>query len=100
MSIRPVHIEGALLAGACAGIARTFDWNVWVLRALFVAFLLVKTFWAVVVYAILALALNLFEGRMPGGSKSREGLTSPELADRGERIADLERRFKELEGND
>ena len=40
---RPARIEGALLAGACAGVARTFNWNVWVLRALFVAFLLVKT---------------------------------------------------------
>ena len=97
MSIGPARIEGALLAGACAGIARTFDWNVWVLRALFVAFLLVKTFWAVVLYAILALAFNLFEGRWPGHSKSPEGLVSPELSNRSERISDLERRFRELD---
>jgi len=100
MSTRSVRIEGALLAGACAGIARTFDWNVWVLRALFVAFLLVKTFWAVVLYAILALAFNLFEGRWPGRSKSAEGLVSPELSNRSERISDLERRFRELEGRE
>jgi phage shock protein PspC (stress-responsive transcriptional regulator) len=100
MSIGPARIEGALLAGVCAGIARTFRWNVWALRALLVAFLLVKTLWAVVVYAVLALAFHLFEGQWPGRSGSSEGLASPELADRGERIADLERRFRELEGND
>jgi phage shock protein PspC (stress-responsive transcriptional regulator) len=98
MSIRLARIEGALLAGVCAGIARTFNWNVWVFRALFVAFLLVKTFWAVVVYAVLALVFNLFEDQWRGRSKSGDALASPELANRGERIADLERRFRELEG--
>ena len=29
-----------------------------------------------------------------------EGLSSPELSERSERIADLERRFRELEGED
>jgi len=100
MSFRPARIEGALLAGACAGIARTFNWNVWVLRALFVAFLLVKTFWAVVVYAVFALVFNFFENPWPGRSKSNEGLASPELSGRSERIADLERRFRELEDSD
>lgn len=98
--MKPVRIEGALLAGVCAGIARTFDWNVWVLRALFVGFLLVKTLWAVVVYAVLALVFNLFDDSLPGRAKSSEGLNSPELAGRGERIADLERRFRELEEGD
>ena len=41
--MNPERIEGALLMGVCAGIARTFSWNVWVLRGLFVAFLLTKT---------------------------------------------------------
>lgn len=100
MSNRSARIEGALLAGVCAGAARTFNWNVWVLRALFVAFLLVKTIWAVVAYAVLALAFNLFEGRWPGQSKAGDGLASPELADRGERIADLERQFRDLEGRE
>jgi len=100
MSNGPTRIEGALLAGACAGIARTFGWNVWVLRALFVAFLLVKTIWAVMVYAVLALILNLARDQWPGRSNSREGLASPELSSRSERIADLERRFRELEGRD
>ena len=92
--------EGALLAGACAGTARTFGWNVWALRALFVVFLLVKTLWAIVAYAVLALAFNLFEDRLPRRSRSGDGLSSPELSGRNERIADLERRFRELEGRD
>lgn len=92
--------EGALLAGVCAGIAQAFNWNVWVLRALFVVFLLVKTLWAIVAYAALALAFKLFEDQLPGKSKSGEGLSSPELSERNERISDLERRFRELEGRD
>jgi phage shock protein PspC (stress-responsive transcriptional regulator) len=98
--MKTARIEGALLAGVCAGIARAFQWNVWVLRALFVAFLLVKTLWAVVVYAVLALFFNLFENTLPGASRSDEGLSSPELSGRGERIAELERRFRELEDRD
>jgi len=71
-----------------------------VLRALFTAFLLFKTLWAVVVYAVLALLFHLFEDQLPGKPKSGEGLASPELSERNQRIADLERRFKELEGQD
>ncbi len=90
----------ALLAGVCAGIARTFSWNVWALRALFVVFALVKTLWAILAYAVLALAFNLFEGRLTGRSRSGRRLSSPELSGRNDRIADLERRFRELEGQD
>ena len=100
MSAINTRTEGALLAGVCAGIARAFSWNAWVLRVLFVALLMVKTLWAVVIYAVLALAFKLFEDSWPGSSKSNEGLASPELSGRGERIADLERRFRELEGQD
>ena len=67
---------------------------------MFVAFLLIKTLWAVVAYAIIALVLMLFEGQTFGKSKSDEELGSPELSGRNERIADLERRFRELEGRD
>jgi phage shock protein PspC (stress-responsive transcriptional regulator) len=89
-----------LLAGVCAGIARALDWNVWALRALFVIFLLLKTLWAIVAYAALALAFHLFEGDWPGRRKSRDGLRSPELAGRSQRISELERRFEELERRD
>jgi len=98
--MKTARIEGALLAGVCAGIARAFQWNVWVLRALFAAFLLFKTLWAVLVYAILALIFNLFENALPGASRADEGLASPELSGRSERITDLERRFRELEDRD
>jgi phage shock protein PspC (stress-responsive transcriptional regulator) len=92
--------EGALLAGVCAGIARKFGWNVWALRALFVVFLLVKTLWAIVAYAVLALAMHLLGDRWPGKVSRRDenggGLASPELAGRNRRIADLERRLRDL----
>jgi phage shock protein PspC (stress-responsive transcriptional regulator) len=85
-----------LLAGVCAGAARMLNWNVWVLRALFLAFLLLKTLWAIVAYALLALLFHL--GReFAGGKDGRDGLRSPELSRRSERIAELERRFRELE---
>ena len=98
--MKVARTEGALLAGVCAGIAQTLNWNVWVLRALFVAFLLIKTLWAIVVYAALALAFKLFEDQWPGKSKSGEGLASPELSERNQRISDLERRFRELDDRD
>jgi len=98
--VKVARTEGALLAGVCAGIAQALNWNVWVLRALFVAFLLIKTLWAIVVYAALALAFKLFEDQWPGKSKSGEGLASPELSERNQRISDLERRFRELDDRD
>ena len=91
--------EGALLAGVCAGIARALDWNVWALRALFVILLLVKTLWAVLLYAGLAVAFYLGSGlgsSRGGRNKPRDDLVSPELSRRNQRIADLERRFKDL----
>jgi len=100
MNVKASRTEGALLAGVCAGIAQAFNWNVWVLRALFVAFLLIKTLWAIVVYAVLALAFKLFEDQWAGKSKSGEGLASPELSERNQRISDLESRFRELEDRD
>jgi len=95
--VKQVRTEGALLAGVCASIARMFNWNVWALRALFLIFLLVKTLWAALAYAVLALALYLLGSAPPLGRKPRSGLASPELAARSERIAELERRFEELE---
>jgi phage shock protein PspC (stress-responsive transcriptional regulator) len=91
--------DGALLAGACAGIARALRWNVWVLRALFVGFLAIKTVAALVTYAILALVMHLLGDETFRGTKGSEDLSSPELSKRNERIADLERRFRELEGS-
>ena len=92
--------EGALLAGVCAGTARKLGWNVWALRALFVVFLLVKTLWAIAAYAVLALAMHLFGDRWPGKEPRQDGrdggLASSELAGRNRRIAELERRLRDL----
>jgi phage shock protein PspC (stress-responsive transcriptional regulator) len=92
--------DGALLAGVCAGIARTFKWNVWVLRALFIGFLAIKTLAAILVYAGLALLFYLLNSDRSARKKAPTGLSSPELSGRNERIRDLERRFSELEGSD
>ena len=97
MTERP---DGALLAGVCARIARALKWNVWVLRVLFLGFLIIKTMPAVLVYAGLALFFYLVEGRQGTTNHSSDGLTSPELSQRNERIRDLERRFREMEESD
>lgn len=100
MKLKAERIEGSLLAGVCAGIAQTFHWNVWVLRALFVAFLLTKTLWAVIAYALLAVIFIFFEDQLPARSATGEDLSSPELSGRNQRIADLEKRFRDLENGD
>ena len=88
--------DDGLLAGVCSGAARRFGWNVWALRAPFVLFLLLKTVWAVVAYALLALAFHLLDGSRQH-RRATGRLSSPELSDRAERIADLEQRFRDLE---
>ncbi len=99
MKFKAERIEGSLLAGVCAGIAQAFRWNVWVLRALFVAFLLTKTLWAIVTYAVLAVIFIIFDDQVPNGSEDSENLSSPELSARNQRIADLEKRFREMEND-
>lgn len=89
--------EGALLGGVCAAISGALNWNVWVLRALFVVFLLFKTVVAVAVYAGVAILMHLAlheKGRKD--RRDRSGLASPELYQRSRRIEELERRFREL----
>lgn len=92
--------DDALLAGVCAGIAGRLGWNVWALRAVFVAFLIFKTIWAVLAYAALAVIFQLLDGGRPRRGEPPGGLESPELADRNARIAELERRFREMENRD
>ncbi len=99
-NVRAKRPDGALLAGVCAGIAGALRWNVWVLRALFVGFLAIKTVAAVITYAVLALAMHLLGNEILRGKKASDGLASPELSRRSERIADLEQRFRELENSD
>jgi len=89
--------DGALLAGVCSGIAKTLSWNVWVLRALFIGFLAIKTMLALIVYASLALVIHLIGIDSPCEKRKTEGLTSPELSGRNQRITDLEQQFRDLD---
>lgn len=90
--------DGALLAGVCSGIAQRLGWNAWALRALFVIGLFVETIATGVIYLLLALIVPRCIVERPAAEAS--GLESPELRGRNERIADLERRFRELEESD
>jgi phage shock protein PspC (stress-responsive transcriptional regulator) len=83
----------ALLAGVCADLAQRLGWNVWAIRGLFVIALLIKTIAMAAVYLVLALIMPHFRA----DEKPRPDLSSPELRSRNERIADLERRFRDLE---
>jgi len=91
----PPRADGALLTGACAGLARRLGWNAWALRALLVLFLLIKPLWAIAAYTALTALFWLLDG--VGHSAAEEPLESPELNQRSQRIADLERRFRDLE---
>jgi phage shock protein PspC (stress-responsive transcriptional regulator) len=91
--------DDALLAGVCAEIARRLDWNVWVIRGLFVLGLFIQALATGVVYIVLALALRLLDKQGGADSKSAPpgGLSSPNLEERGKRIDELEAQFRELE---
>ena len=92
--------DGALLAGVCAATAQAFKWNVWVLRALFIGFLMFKTVVAVLVYAGLALVIYLVRNDWNQEQDPTDSLSSPELSRRDQRIKDLEQRFRDLERAD
>jgi phage shock protein PspC (stress-responsive transcriptional regulator) len=83
----------ALLAGVCADLAQRLGWKVWAIRAIFVIGLFIKAIAAAAVYVILALLLP----HLRGADEPKPGLSSPELSSRNERIADLEKRFRDLE---
>jgi len=89
---------GALLAGVCAGLAQRLGWNAWAIRALFVLGLLIQTIGTGVVYVLLALLLPRF-GNSDSATQEETGpgLKADELSERNQRIADLEKRFKEME---
>lgn len=89
----PRRADGALLAGVCAGLGQRLGWNPWALRALFVIGLFVQTIATGAVYVLLALVVPRFAGSAP----QERGLSAPELGSRNARIADLERRFREME---
>jgi phage shock protein PspC (stress-responsive transcriptional regulator) len=92
-SPRPQRADGALLAGVCATLAQRLGWNAWALRALFVLGLFIQTIATGVIYLLLALLVP----RFATASDDPEPLQSADLGRRGERIAELERRFREME---
>jgi hypothetical protein len=51
----------------------------------------------VIIYAALALVFYLSGKDFSHRGKASEGLVSPELSDRNQRIRDLEERFRDLE---
>ena len=87
----------ALLAGVCAELARRLGWNVWALRVLFVAGLLVKTIATGAVYLVAALIMGLAMRDSEEVRNAPGGLASDRLRERGERIRNLEEKFKDLE---
>ena len=95
----PYRPDDALLAGVCAEIARRLGWNVWAIRGVFIFGLFIKTLWVGAAYLILALAMGLLLGDSDSKSEPPGGLASPDLEDRAQRIADLERKFEDLERN-
>lgn len=105
MASRFYRPDDALLAGVCAELARRLGWNVWALRVLFTAGLLVQTLPTAVVYGVLALIMGLVLGRSGLGASGAPGaevsasddLNSAPLAERGRRIRELEEKFRALD---
>ena len=90
--------DGALLAGVCAGLSGRLGWNVWAIRALFIIGLFIQTIGAGVVYVILAVSLPRFgSSTTPEPELKTDELRADELSNRQQRIAELEKRFKEME---
>lgn len=89
--------EDALLAGVCAESARRLGWSVWAIRALVVLGLLLAPLAVGAGYALLALAMGLLLGGSDPKSAPPGGLASDRLSERGRRIAELEKKFNELD---
>ena len=85
----------ALLAGVCADLAQRLGWNVWAVRGLAVLGLFIHALATGGLYLLIALLMPSL--KTDHGEPKPEGLASPELGDRQERIAELERRFRDLE---
>jgi phage shock protein PspC (stress-responsive transcriptional regulator) len=85
----------AWLAGVCADLAQRLGWNVLALRALAVLGLFIHALGTGALYLLLAVLLPLL--RTGEEEQQPETLAAPELGNRSARIAELERRFKDLE---
>ncbi len=99
MKIPTSNSQDALLAGVCQHIAQALRWNVWAIRAVFVVLLLTKTVLAIIIYAVLALLLEAYSRYRGKGRHQESGppLKSEELSSRGQRIEELDQRFRKWE---
>jgi phage shock protein PspC (stress-responsive transcriptional regulator) len=97
MNHRLYRPEDALLAGVCAELGKRLGWNVWALRALFLAGLLVQTLPTVAIYGVAALIMALALGRGSAPRPSEDRICSESLSDRARRIEELEAKFRDLE---
>ena len=89
----------ALLAGVCAELSRRIGWNVWGIRCLFAFCLFIRPLETGIAYLVLAAIIGLVLAGTDSKSEPPGGLASENLSKRGRRIADLERKFNELDRN-
>ena len=90
-----------LLAGVCSQLAKTFGCSVWALRAVFIVLLLVKTLFAVVAYAVLALLFQAGERfrNAEATAPFERPEASAEFSPVNRKLAELDRRFREWENS-
>jgi phage shock protein PspC (stress-responsive transcriptional regulator) len=90
--------DKALLAGVCAELAQRLGWDLWAIRVLVLIGLLLAPLAVGGAYLLAALLMQLLGKKSaPARPAPPAGLGSAELGERGERIAELERKFRELE---
>ncbi len=94
--------KSALVAGVCAGMARRFQWNVWLVRMAWVLLALITLKIALLAYLILALVLPTTD-RSPHSGADEAGVIDGEArritpANASSlRVQRLEEEFRELE---
>lgn len=87
-----------MLAGVCSRLATRLGWNVWAIRAVLLILLVTAPLWTALGYGLAAFGVSALERHNTTVAGAETGtLKSPELADRKQRIADLEQRFRDWE---
>lgn len=93
--------ENALLAGVCAELARRLGWDIWAIRVLVLIGLVLAPLEVGGAYLVAALLMGFVCNQGTAAKHSPPGgLESNELGARGQRIADLEKKFRDLEQRD
>ena len=89
--------EKALLAGVCAELAQRLGWDLWAIRVLVLIGLVLAPLAVGAAYLLAAVLMVLLLGPRSAEPEAPAGLESSELGERAQRIAELERKFRELE---